>query len=785
MRLPLLLASVLALAACSQQDPAGFAQGPEAQAASNGSNAALQSPAWKPRPIAGLPDRGTLVAYTNATAVRHSAYTWHPVEISEEHALRAIATGEMTLQAPDGTPIHLKYDHHIEHNDGNWTWVGRPDGAQPGTEAIITFGDKAVFGTIPNGTHKPLRIGSSHGHAWVMETDSKRLATLDGIVPDGPDFVMPPAIAGARDRALSMAAANPQQLTPAGAVPESATVDIVVGYTNTFASRLGGTSQATTRLTYVTDVANQAFTNSQIVAKLRLVGTIALAYPDATDNRTALYELTGVTCTETPTGLDCSEAPVPAALQPLVSLRDSKHADLMSLVRNFSDPENDGCGIAWLIGGGMVPITVADAYAGVSVVSDSNGAGPDAFPDNNYVCRDETFAHEVGHNMGSAHDAATADGDDGVLSDDERGAFHYSMGYKTTLSTGNFYTVMAYGDSGQQEFRVFSNPRITVCNGYACGQTDEADNARSLGQTAPIIAAFAQSLQAHRTRADFDGDGRSDLLWRNTKSGANQAWLSANSGTLRAVTAVPNTAWSIAGSGDFNGDRVSDIVWRNASTGQNQVWYSGLSSTVATLGSAPSPWFIAGIGDFSGDGRDDILWRNPTTGQNSIWRSANYAAPQAMTTVNSPGWAIVAIGDFDGDGVDDTLWRNGSTGVNSLWRSANSATTLAVTTVGNAAWTVAGAGDFNGDGRADILWRNASTGTNQIWPSANSAQAQTLGAAPSPWTVVGIADFNGDGDADILWRNTSTYACSFWRSGNYATSTVVTPVPNPDWVVRS
>jgi hypothetical protein len=32
------------------------------------------------------------------------------------------------------------------------------------------------------------------------------------------------------------------------------------------------------------------------------------------------------------------------------------------------------------------------------------------------------------------------------------------------------------------------------------------------------------------------------------------------------------TSWSIAGSNDFNGDGKSDILWQNSSTGQRAIW---------------------------------------------------------------------------------------------------------------------------------------------------------------------------------------------------------------------
>ena len=52
-----------------------------------------------------------------------------PREVSEAHALRAVVDGGMVIDAPDGKPIRLRYERHVEHPDGNWTWIGRPIGA--------------------------------------------------------------------------------------------------------------------------------------------------------------------------------------------------------------------------------------------------------------------------------------------------------------------------------------------------------------------------------------------------------------------------------------------------------------------------------------------------------------------------------------------------------------------------------------------------------------------------------------------------------------------------------
>src|SRR6185437_4192574 len=62
--------------------------------------------------------------------------------------------------------------------------------------------------------------------------------------------------------------------------------------------------------------------------------------------------------------------------------------------------------------------------------------------------------------------------------------------------------------------------------------------------------------------------------------------------------------------GDFNGDGRSDILWQNAN-GQAAVW--DMDGTTLIGGGAVSPnpgpgWRTIGTGDFNDDGLPDILW---------------------------------------------------------------------------------------------------------------------------------------------------------------------------------
>src|SRR5262249_26234686 len=121
----------------------------------------------------------------------------------------------------------------------------------------------------------------------------------------------------------------------------------------------------------------------------------------------------------------------------------------------------------------------------------------------------------------------------------------------------------------------------------------------------------------------FNGDGKTDVIWRNT-SGEVAEWQMngaaiAVSGDLNAAGSAvrPDASWSVAGVGDFNADGKSDLLWRN-SNGSLVEWLMdgtsiAASGVVPSAGKPVSPdasWHVVEIGDFNLDARTDILWRN-------------------------------------------------------------------------------------------------------------------------------------------------------------------------------
>jgi hypothetical protein len=249
-----------------------------------------------------------------------------------------------------------------------------------------------------------------------------------------------------------------------------------------------------------------------------------------------------------------------------------------------------------------------------------------------------------------------------------------------------------------------------------------------------------------------------------------------------------------ATSSDFNGDGASDIVWRNYATGQNYVWYMNGATQIGGV-FLPSltdmNWQIVGVGDFNADGSPDIVWRS-TAGTNYVWymNGAVQIGGAWLPTLADTTWQIVGVGDFNADGSPDILWRNAVAGSDYVWYM-NGAVQIGgawLPTLSDTTWQIVGVGDFNADGSPDILWRNAIAGSDYVWYMSGAVQtggAWLPSVADTTWQIVGVGDFNWDGSPDIVWRNAAAGSDYVWyMSGAVQTGGAWLPsVPDTNWAM--
>ena len=705
--------------------------------------------------FAAMPDHGTLLAYDRTQKpVHRGAQTYHAIQLSEAHALNAAAPGKsIELPMPAGGTMHIDYVRHEEGLDGNWSWVGK---TADGLDAVITFGESAAFGRIAQRDTEALRLTMSAGRSWLVESDPSKM--LDGNLgrdSDESDTLIPSSVVAAISAKKRTAAAA----IAAGDEAASAanTIDVALGFTNGLVTKYGTVANANTRLANLVAITNQGYVNSLVTPRIRLVRTVQVSYTDTNSNETALEAVTGFTCTTS----GCTAQTVPTELVPLRTARDTYGADLVSLVRPFQAPQHQGCGIAWLLGGGGFTIDSTDAPFGYSVVSD--GTDVDETDGRTYFCREETLAHELGHNMGQQHNIEDA----GTPPD--TGTHSYSYGYREATTTG-FYTVMAYrlANSSQFSINYFGNPSVNYADtGRATGSAT-ADNARSLNLSMPLVTQFRATVVPFggKARNDFNGDGKSDIVMWNPAISYLAYWImngsvyTGSSGFTVASGFTPSTT------GFLSAIPQTSLLARNTTTQTlySYIW-NGTTHAQGTVGGTPAGWNLIGTGDIDGDGKGDLLWRNPTTGNFAYWlmNGAVYLGGQTYTPPVT--YVIAGVADFNADGRVDLLWNDPGTRNASIWLSTGTGFTVAQIGQYGTDWNMVGTADVTGDGKADIILRDNAKQYLAYWRMDGAVyQGSSAFGLASNRELFTTGDFDGDGIEDLVLSRASDRNLFLWRS---------------------
>jgi hypothetical protein len=306
----------------------------------------------------------------------------------------------------------------------------------------------------------------------------------------------------------------------------------------------------------------------------------------------------------------------------------------------------------------------------------------------------------------------------------------------------------------------FTGP-VSLVNGVPV-----ATNPSDLASSSNYTCITATQVATH----DFDGDGKSDILWRDTSNNIGM-WL-MNGSTISQSATIGNVgAWAAIAQRDFNSNGDTDILWRNVN-GDVGVWLMNgtqISST-ATLANVPSSWSVVGTGNFNGDSYGDILWRD-TSGNLGIWFLNGTSVVQTVVVGNAPlAWSVAGA-----DSKGDIFWYNNSTGEVGMW-VMNGANVVQTVDWGAIPpnWKIVGIGDFDGNGSTDILWRDTA-GNVGVWLLNGTQVLSTavIANVPLNWSPALTGDYDGDGKADILWTDNTGNVGVWYMNGATVTSSNV------------
>lgn len=249
---------------------------------------------------------------------------------------------------------------------------------------------------------------------------------------------------------------------------------------------------------------------------------------------------------------------------------------------------------------------------------------------------------------------------------------------------------------------------------------------------------YVCSLVTGPARADFDGDGRTDISVFRPSEG--NWYINGSTAGFFGLN------WGLAGDvllpADFDGDGVTDVAVARMTDDEGQADFYIINSQTLTF--TGYSWGQTGdiplAGDYDGDGEDDVTVYRPS---DNTWYTALDNGTALIRQYGGAGDTPI-VGDFDGDGTDDLATWNA--GVINAQLSGG----------GNMSRNVGGnmnvTGDFDGDGKHDAASYDTSTGEWRIWMSmSDTLETYQFGVGtdiPAP------GDYDGDGKQDLaIYRN--------------------------------
>ncbi len=285
--------------------------------------------------------------------------------------------------------------------------------------------------------------------------------------------------------------------------------------------------------------------------------------------------------------------------------------------------------------------------------------------------------------------------------------------------------------------------------------------------------------------ADFDGDGKKDIISVNSGNGISILKNISTPGNISFAAQV-NIAIGNSGNaavGDLDGDGKLDLVI--AYSGSNQVLVIRNKSTANAFSFDAAVIYNTGfnpntpcIADIDGDGKLDISVTNANDNNVSVYKntcttgSISFASRVSFTTGVNPQ-AIYAA-DVDNDGQQDLIVANVTSKTISFLKNTSATGVVSFASKNDFATSAApiriSLNDMDGDGKPDVIVANNSALTgidvflnNTTGGIFNLTARQTLSTSNSYLSDFTTGDLDGDSKPDIIGCD-SYSQCEIYRN---------------------
>ncbi|MGW1511004.1 FG-GAP-like repeat-containing protein [Streptomyces sp. NPDC002394] len=276
------------------------------------------------------------------------------------------------------------------------------------------------------------------------------------------------------------------------------------------------------------------------------------------------------------------------------------------------------------------------------------------------------------------------------------------------------YEDAGYGDSGA----VYSMPSDPAGTEWGGPGTNSVSSLKFVPtERECVLPAYPEWQASTAPKAagfgDLNADRKSDVLVRDT---AGRLWFLPGDGSGKLVGSGGwNGMNALTRHGDFTGDGREDLIARESATGK--LWLypgtgTGAVGTRKLIGSGG--WNamdkLTAFGDLTGDGRSDLLAVEKSTGRLWLYPGTSTGTVGARKLIGSGGWnamnALVGAGDLNGDNRADLVAREGSTGKLWFYPGTPAGGVGSRVLIGSGGWNVMATflsvGDYNADGRNDL-----------------------------------------------------------------------------------